>query len=131
MASEKTPRREEKHVGNRRTLSGLQEAPASPLASGEEDVHIPITDLIVSGAEITEPELGRTAVLSGLQPTGIRRLPFSEPPNTKQPRHTTITHRVQTALFLADLTAQLLSRDGLRSVMQDHSLWLAEPSRVS
>lgn len=55
MASERAPRWEEKRVGNRRTLPGLREAPVSPLASGEEDVHIPITDLIVSGAEITEP----------------------------------------------------------------------------
>lgn len=49
----------------------------------------------------------------------------------EQSHHATVTHRVQTALFLTDLMDQLLSGDVLRSVIQDKSLWLAEPSRVS
>lgn len=98
------------------------------LASGEEDAHVPITARTASEMEITEAELGRTAVLSGLQPTWTWRLPFSD---TEQPRHATITHRVQTALFLTDLMAQLLSGLVRCSVMQDKSLWLAEFSRVS
>lgn len=86
------------------------------------------TFLTVSEVEITEPELGRTAVFSGLQPTGTWRLPFSAPLNTEQPHHATITHREQTALFLTDLMAQLLSGIvSAGSVMQDKSLWLAEP----